>query len=567
MQGFRGINASGSGIYGEPFEAAYALNFTNRRGLYGDVIGAITTRNGSADKPKFGLSGHTGDVATNNPTRALHKAYPDASLVSNGTVVRVLHDKLQTDTGSGFSNVAGITFNNTTSNPQVMEVGWPKKTFLVAMPGTNTSVGGLYVLEETGAAWKQDVPRYDPTVSPATDNVNSLAWMTQGSDGRVYVAGDYFDKDMRLSVAYSAVGTVGVSTDPTNVNQWTYPNGGVILVYAQGPRNMSAPLKCTGLAWLDGEVVAFTETGRYIIHNPGTGNETVDFQPGFGCISGKLVTEDPKSGKVLWWDTEGGYSWTGAGNPTRMTKQIFPYVGVLTLKDGGGDDCFDKFFSYVWLNQWITCARVTGGPGITTSTTAGEKGYGLNIRFIYDFLTGCWWFDDVQQTCVAIAHGGSDLGQLYFANEIDFNPSGAAQYKIFSYGYDEQDSNNAVWMDYVAGTGGSRTGDAIAAIWKSHKLHAGEPERKKRFDFLRLTDVQVNTGGGGAIGATASAFYDGSTSGVSMGWPTDPSTNFSHDLTNGHRTSQVVEYQLSVTSKRRTSVGGMQQAYEWSQRT
>src|SRR3990167_64107 len=143
MQGFRGINASGSGIYGDAFEAAYSLNFTNRRGLHGDVIGSLTTRPGSAKNPKFGLTGHTGDVASTFPTRALHKAYPDASLVSNGVMLRVISDKLQVDTGSGFADVAGITFNNTTFNPQVMEVGWPKKTFLVAMPGTNSSVGGL----------------------------------------------------------------------------------------------------------------------------------------------------------------------------------------------------------------------------------------------------------------------------------------------------------------------------------------------------------------------------------------------------------------------------------------
>jgi hypothetical protein len=540
LRGFGGVNAAGPDRDSDPWVAQYAVNWTNRQGLYGNKIGGLSTRPGIAPVDHYNLPGFSGEVPTNNPVRALHKFYPSNNITTAGEMCRVVSNQFQVNDGSGWTNKSGaFTFNNTTAYPQILELGWPSKHLLIANPGTPASQGGLYVYDGTNY-WKQSIDRYG-----GASEVNSLRWLCQGSDGRAYVCGDYIDDDEPLVVHYSAPGTVGTHTDPTNKNQWLYPNGGLFLVYAQGPRGKSGPTRITGMAWLNGYVLIFTEVGRYIVSNPGTGSERVDYLPGYGCLNGNLVCEDEYSGRVMWWDAYGGYTWTGSGLPSRVSQPIWPHLGNIAMKDGSGDYIAQKMFSFTYLGQWWTQLRTSGLTGISTSSTPGELGHDLNTNFIFDFITGQWYIANIPMTCATVAQSGLDLGQMYFASPVD---KGTNQYYTYRYGFDEA-ASQAVYADH---------GEDIYAYWKTPKLVGEDLMRKKQYEKIRV-NAEV-TAGATPIGASIKCYYDGGVA-VPVTWPVDPNADVVHDLGMSQNYGNYLEIEWEVTSQRRTTIHAAEYTY------
>jgi hypothetical protein len=544
LRGFGGINTSGVDRQMDPWQALYMLNLSTRVGLYGSNFGVLSTRPGFARACKYNLPGFAGDVATNYPVRALHKWYPSQEVTSNGEMIRIELGNFEVNNGSGWTlKNADNLFVNTTARPQMIEAGWPNKHMFIAMPGTLGSPGGLYCYDNNGNFWKQAVPRYG-----GAGDINSLRWLCVGGDGRLYGCGDYIDADMPLAVVYSAPANAGVYTAPNDTSMFEYPNGGVFLVYAQGPANTSGPTRITGIAWMQGYIVIFTESGRYVVSNAGTGNEYIDYMPGYGCLSGKLITEDPRGGKIYWWDAYGGYSWSGAGQPTRLTDPIWSLLSALRAVDGGGSYLFPYYFSFFYLDQWWTCVRLDQLPGITASSTPGTKGYDLNANFVLDMKTGQWHLYDIPMTDVAICTGGLDLGQMYFSSPVDTLGS-PSQYWTYSYGYDEQ-TGKLVYDD---------DGSNILAIWKSTKLAGKDYLRRKRYEKFRLSAGV--TAGTTPIGAALN-FYVNGAGPYPLTWANDPNADVVFDRGLNHRYGNYIEFDLRVTSKRQSTLYAAEYTYE-----
>lgn len=544
MRGFGGMHRGIVDRYMDPWDAYYSLNFFTREDIFGTKMGALSTRHGYAPAHTYGLRGFAGDLATNYEVRALHKWYPQNTADITGEMVRILHDNFQVNDGAGWvqKNTAE-PFNNTTAYPMMIEAGWPVKHLFIAMPGNDANPGGLYCYDKDGNFWKQKINTYEG------NEVKSLRWITVAGDGRLYACGDWIDDDMPLIVVYSGPAKVGSHTDPTDTTYWTYPNGGTIIIYAQGPRNLSGPTRITGIAWLNGYVVVFTETGRYIIANPGTASQYTKYYPGYGCWNGNLVTENPYDGKIYWWDAQGGYCWAGAGSPDRLSNPMWGVLENLRAVDGSGNYCAHKFFSFIYMGQWWTQMRTQGLTGIGTSKFPGVRGHDLNTNFVYDFHRRQWYLANIPMTAVTVAQAGLDIGALYFSSPVDTNLGGDPQFKTHRYGFNEA-TGQAVYGD---------DGANILANWNTGKVQGKDFFRRKQYKDLFM-NVEVGDGPG-AIGAAIYVRYDGGAR-VEVSWATNPDSAVVHKRSLGNNFGNFAEFEFYVLSQRQTTIYGAQYSYE-----
>lgn len=482
FRGFSGINAATAPEFVDGSRPIYSLNMTGRYGLYGNRMGYINTRPGFADFPKYGWPAwddgnpaHVGDVPTNNPVRLWAKWYPGSGLAPTGQTVRLVGAAFQynNNDGSGWMTPAGANALNATQYPQWMVFGAPglnKKLFLFV-----DLFNGLCCWDGTNF-WQQTVPL------PGGGAVSGLMWLAQ-SEGRLFVGGNWIDPAGRLYVHYCKPGEVGDPTDPTNTVNWLGPFGGFFPVYA-GNR-FGEGTRTTALVSDLGRLWVFTEKGRYCVTNAGLSDETVDFYPGYGCISGKTMWSE--KGSYFWWDKIGGYEWNLGGNPRDISREIFPLFNNLKFRNAAGDFIAHNYFSFIYLDQYITVARTD------LDFVTGDE---LNTWFVFDLVDRKWNIWNIPATCADICDAGTDLNMLYFGSPVDTNPGGSAQYKTYRFGVDDQ-TGLPIFDD---------DGSDDESLWVGGKDGYGSIETRKQYWFLRLRAEA--SGDTGTIGAKTQFYMD-----------------------------------------------------------
>lgn len=449
--GFGGLNTEQRDVFVMPWEGADCLNWFNRSGLAADNIGALSTRPGYADGPKYEMVGGVQDTATLfGPIRMMHKFYPDSSVAGTGVQVLELVQNASGANKSIYRKWDGATWatvtasgytNGTLGNtyyPQCMVMGLPTPKFCWI-----DLENGLHVYDGTTDT-KQAIPKY----ADGTANITGAMWLEQ-MDGRVIVAGNWVDAGESNVVYFSG---------PNDTTAWTNTGGllgggGSFVVYAADRTSgNSAPKRITGMASMHGQLIVFTEDMRYVCSGVGTAYLSVKEYPGAGCFSGKTIVK--YDDKLYWWGKDGAYVWDG-NRVTKLSNRIWNKVANLELLSGY------KWFSFVFKDQWWTCVkyRDSGTNGILSSTT-GNYYY----NWIYDFKTGEWYVGDIPMVAAFSSHGGLDLGGLFFSSPLD---TGTNAYKTYRYGLDDVDS--------PASAVNSDNGADIVATWETCKWDGTNP--------------------------------------------------------------------------------------------
>lgn len=482
FRGFGGIDARIAPEFASGNRPRYALNMTTRLGMFGNKVGYLNTRHGFADQPKHGFptwsdGGNVGDVPTANVVRLQAKWSPLTGDAPAGQLVRLVGATFQynNNDGTGWHTPAGADALNATHYPQWLVFGAPgagKKLFVFV-----DQSNGLCLWDGTNF-WEQSVPL------PGGGNATGFQWVAE-QDGRLFVGGDNVDVADRLIVHYCKAGDAGDPTDPTDTVNWSGPFGGFFPCYA-GNR-FSEGTRTTGIISDRGRLWVFTENGRYVVTDAGLAEEHIDFYPDFGCISGKTMWSS--KGSTFWVDKSGAYEWTGGGNPRDISGEIFPLLSTyLRMKNAAGDYVGGRFFSFVWLDHYITVVR---------SVMEGATGDELNTWLVYDLITRGWQIWPIQATCAAVYKTGLDMHELYFCSPVNLGTQQSPQYYTYSFGKDDQNGGLPVYSD---------NGSDIYGLVTFGKDAWGAMYQRKQYHFLR-TRVSVS-GTSGTIGMKANYYID-----------------------------------------------------------
>jgi hypothetical protein len=461
FRGFGGVNASGVPEYMNPWDAIYALYFTNRQGVYGDVQGALSTRPGYASGPKYGFPSYAGDntAGEDSIVRGVKKWYPNelflGGTLQNGEAVRLIADRLEHLSGvAGWLPIPGAESGISTAGyPEMTVFGIPDKVLVIPH-----LTEGLMCWDGEHF-WKQSIPQ-----ASGGGDISGCMYTAQ-VNGKMFVCGNYFDAGEGLNIYHCGAGNLGTYTNPTSYAAWTTPNGGMFRVYAAHSREKrSDPMRVTGFGEILGRLVIFTETGRYVVTAPGSGMETVDYESGCGCLTGGLISSF--MGRLYWWDEENCYEYYG-GDPVPIGSRVNPIARHIKFTDDSGNLIVQNFFSFVFMGQIWNNIRTSGLRGIS--------GNYVNTNLIYDVRRRTWYVWNIPMCAATVAEAGRDLGQLYFSSA---EPR-SGKYKSHRFAADDQHSGEAVFSD---------DGRDITAIWRTPRL-GGPPEVgmvNKKWWFMRV---------------------------------------------------------------------------------
>ena len=337
----------------------------------------------------------------------------------------------------------------------------------------------------------QAIPKYDDGSGAYTGNITGALWLAQ-VDGRLIVAGNWTDNGQSNVLYYSSSGKSA---------QWESHNGGGALpLYGNDGSQVK---RITGLTVLHGELIVFTEDGRFVISGIGTTNQVIENYPGYGCFSGKCIVR--VRNRLYWWGKDGGYEWNG-NEPIEIGQPIMPEL--FALKVWGSF----KFFGFTYEDQWWTCVKRRDG------------GY---RNFVFDFITRNWFVSNIPMTAAwSSLTGLVDNGFLYFASPEDARTDAelaggekAAYYKHYIYGVDPLNKYQPVYADKVIGDADARTGTGIAAYWIGGRLDFDNILMKG----YSLLHARIGT-------APSSTLTESSFTAARIAYNLDDDTTFSHTL-------------------------------------
>ena len=401
------------------------------------ITGAAQAVGTTGLKVKFdATTGHTvGDKFTIDPISTSQYSPKVLKIAGAAGASSFQYYDPTTDSGSGGGTWTNITAAGYTQG-SILGLWYPESIVYDVPAGPYfcwvDPVNGLHVYDGTTDT-KQAVPKYNPPGGSITGNITGVLWLAQ-IDGRLVLSGNYVDASQRNVIYYSAAG---------DYTKWeSHTGGGQIPLYADDDEN-SQTRNITGIVTLHGQLVVFTNDGRFVVSGIGTTNQQVLFYPDYGCVSGKTITK--KKNALYWWGKDGAYEWNG-NEPLEIGQLIMPELYTLSLMASG------TFFSFEYEDQWWTCVRRKDG------------GY---RNFVFDFATRQWFIFNIPMVAAWSSNTGLlDAGYLYFASP----EAVGGKYYHYIFGVDPLTSHVAVYADKVTGAAGARTGTAIASYWTSGRM-------------------------------------------------------------------------------------------------